>query len=101
MLADAAGITGRAAAGDHVAFVCVDGILDGRWTADAGIAATRQLARLVDRLPPGENVLGVRLFEIVGERDSLGPIVTMPISDANDPGASRTVAAIAKRDARR
>src|SRR3954463_9301564 len=60
-------------------------------------AAAGEGLRMVLRLPKIQNAATVRFLEIVGVRDSLGPISAFSVRDARYPGTGGYVPPVAER----
>jgi len=58
-----------------------------------------QLPYLIDGLPVAQNLLTVRLYEVVGDPDSFGVHSSLAIGLPVNPGSGGLVAAIAQRQA--
>ena len=98
MPADSIGVGGGVAASSEVVFVQIDRSGDGDRRPGIGLAAARQLARLVGGLKVVEHVHAIGGFVIVGGADRLGPAAARD-GDLHVPCASALVAAIAQDDA--
>ena len=98
VLADARGIGGVMTAGNKIVLVQIDRSGDGDRRTGIGIAAARQLARLVGGLKEIEHVHAIGGFVIVGGADRLGP-TTARDGDLHVPCAGALVAAVAQHDA--
>src|SRR5262245_15990288 len=104
MQAGALGVVGVAAARDQIGFVAGQRFGDSDRAAVVGIIAwlaAGELSGGVESLPIGEHRAAVARFQIIGERDALDPFGTVAVGDANGPGASPGVAAVAHGDAGR
>src|SRR5947209_7181267 len=96
-------VVGIAAARLEIGFVAVKHFGDSQRTAfvdDFAGLPPRERAGSVDRLPIRKDVRRARAFEIISERDLLGPLGTA-VGHPHRPGACPGVAAVAERDAGR